>query len=475
MPFSDFREYLAEIERRGHVKVVEGADCHLEIGTLTELMCERKGPMLLFDRINGYPAGYRIAAKPYSTPVRTAIALDLPTDATPFEMFKVWRERMKGLQPVPPRKVTSSPVTENVQEGSAVDLTVFPTPKWHELDGGPYLGTGCAVATMDPEEEWVNVGTYRCMVHDERTLGISITPFHHGALQVRKWWEQGKGCPVAIAISPEPYVFLASTNGVPWGTSEYEYAGFAKGEPIDVIYGPRSGLPFAANAELVIEGVISPRSDEVRIEGPFGEYTGYYAGGERPEPIVRVEAVYYRTNPVLHGEPPLKPPIDTLACPPAGSIYGVWDGLERSGIPGIKGVYALNTGGGLTTVVAIKQQYAGHARQVARVASGLMHSMCRMMIVVDDDIDPSDPEDVLWAIATRTDPATSFEIQTDCPSSPLDPMIRPELKKGRATVSSRALIVACRPWEWMDQFPPVNKGSEELRQRTYEKWAALFE
>ncbi|MPZ12836.1 MAG: UbiD family decarboxylase [Chloroflexi bacterium] len=470
----DFRKFVAEIERRGDAMVVEGADCDLEIGTLTELMCERRGPMLLFDRINGHPPGYRIAAKPYSTPARTAIALDLPVEASPFEMFKVWRERMQDFRPVPPREVSTGGVMENVMEGADVDLTRFPTPKWHERDGGPYIGTGCAVITSDPEEHWVNVGTYRSMIHDPKTLGMHITPFHHGALHVRKWWSQGKPAPMVVAIATEPYVFLASTNGVPWGTNEYQYAGFAKGEPIDVICGPRTGLPMPATAEVLIEGEMPPPSEVARLEGPFGEYTGYYAGGEQMAPVMRVHAIYHRSDPLLHGEPPLKPPIDTLACPPAGAIHAVWDGLEKSGIPGIRGVYALNTGGGLTTVVAIRQQYAGHARQAARVASGLMHSMCRMMIVVDDDIDPSDPEDVLWAIATRTDPETAFEIQRDCPSSPLDPMIRPERKKG-ATVSSRALIVACRPWEWRDEFPPVNRSSDEQRRRVREKWAPLFQ
>lgn len=475
MAWRDFREFLAEVERRGDVKVVEGAECHLEIGAITELMCERKGPMPLFDHIVGYPEGYRIAAKCYVTPARTALALGLPVGASPFEMFKLWRERMKDFHPIAPVEVSSGPVMQNVMEDGSVDLLKFPTPKWHEQDGGPYFGTGCAVITRDPEEDWINVGTYRCMLHDAQTLGISITPFHNGALQVRKWWARGESCPIAVAVTTDPYLFLASTNGVPWGLGEYDYAGFVKGEPQEVICGPRTQLPLPANAELVLEGELLPPTEERRTEGPFGEYTGYYAGGEKMEPIIRVNAVYYRSDPILHGEPPLKPPISTWACPPAGAIHGVWEGLERSGIPGIRGVYALETGGGLTTVVSIKQQYAGHARQVARVASGLMHSMCRVMIVVDDDIDPSNAEEVLWAVATRSEPETSFEIQRDCPSSALDPMIHPDRKKTRNLTSSRALIVACRPWEWLDQFPPVNRGSDELRARVYDKWSHLFE
>ena len=99
----------------------------------------------------------------------------------------------------------------------------------------------------------------------------------------------------------------------------------------------------------------------------------------------------------------------------------------------------------------------------------------RIMVVMDDDIDPSNAEEVLWAIATRTDPETTFEIQRDCPSSPLDPMIPPEQKRRLDYRSSRALILACRPWDWMDQFPTVNRASDELRGQVYSKWRSLFE
>jgi 4-hydroxy-3-polyprenylbenzoate decarboxylase len=153
----------------------------------------------------------------------------------------------------------------------------------------------------------------------------------------------------------------------------------------------------------------------------------------------------------------------------------VWEGLEKSGLPGIKGVYALNTGGSLIQVISITQQYAGHAAQVGRVASGLLHHICRMVVVVDEDIDPSSAEEVLWAMATRSDPETSFEIQRGCPASPLDPMISPERKRRREFTNSRALIIACRPWFWKDEFPPVNRASEKLRTHIFNKWRSLFD
>jgi 4-hydroxy-3-polyprenylbenzoate decarboxylase len=471
--WSDFREFLAEVDRRGDLRVVEGAACDLEIGTLTELMCERQGPLLLFDRIRGFPAGYRIATQPYWTPRRCAIALGLPEEGSAFDMFRVWREKLRHYRPIEPVQVAWGPVLEQVLEDGDVDLTRFPVPRWHVEDGGPYLGTGCTVITRDPDEKWVNVGTYRCMLHDGQTTGIDIAPYHHGNLQMRKWWARGEACPVAVAITPDPYLFWVSTNGLPWGTPEYAYAGFIKGEPLAVVRGPRSGLPLPANAEMLLEGIVPPPEVESRPEGPFGEFTGYYGGGTKPRPVIRVQAVYHRTAPILHGEPALKPPVGDWGCSSA-SLLRVWDGLERSGIPGIQGVFAPLTEGGLTLVVAIKQQYAGHARQVGRIASGLTHTFFRLIVVVDDDIDPSDTEAVLWAIATRSDPAASWEFEPGCPSSTLDPIVPPARKARGGFTSSRALVIACRPWEWLDQFPPVNRASDALRERTRDRWPALF-
>jgi len=344
MSWKDFREFLTEVNKRGDVKVVEGADCNLEIGALTELMCERQGPMLLFDRINGYPKGHRIAAKPYSTPSRNALALGLPEGISAFEMFKTWRDKFRNYQPIKPVKVSSGPVMENVQEGAAVDLLKFPVPQWHEKDGGPYWGTGCTVITQDPDEGWVNLGTYRCMLHDRKTLGFLISPYHHGNLQIQKWWSQGKNCPIAVAVTLDPNLFFASTSGAPWATPEYEVAGFLNGEPEEIIPGRWSGLPLPAHAEMIIEGEVPPLTVEQKKEGPFGEFTGYYGAGETMKPVIRVKALYHRTNPILHGEPPLKPPVQNWVCPPDASLLRVWEGLEKSGISGIKGVFSLNAG-----------------------------------------------------------------------------------------------------------------------------------
>src|SRR5579883_2290835 len=132
MGWRDFRDFLAELERRGMVRHVAGADPDLEIGTLVELMCERMGPMLLFDEIKGFPLGYRIAGKPYATPARAAVALGLDATQPPLALVKAWKEKAAAYRPIPPVAVSSGVVLQNVAEDDAVDLTRFPIPRWHE-------------------------------------------------------------------------------------------------------------------------------------------------------------------------------------------------------------------------------------------------------------------------------------------------------------------------------------------------------
>lgn len=471
MPYADLREFLQKVQSLGDLVEVEDADCDIEIGALTELMCERGGPLLLFDKIKGHSKGFRIAAQPYCSRQRTALMLDLPMDLSPLELVDHWRLRVRDYKPVLPRTVNYGPVMENVLEGNEVDLYKFPAPKWHELDGGPYLGTGCVVITGDSKQQWVNLGTYRAQIHDRNTAGLYMAPTHHGLLMMKEYWDQGRPCPVAVAISPPPAVFLAGISFFPWKFSEYEFAGWVNGGPIEVVRGPYTGLPVPAATEIVIEGDVPPPSVETRIEGPFGEYHGYYASGPSEEPVIKVKTVLHRNNPIVQGNPPLKPPVTHLAAPIAFAT--IWDKIAAA-YPGVKAVYPHPaSGGGYMFVVSIQQKYGGHAKQLGLLTLALA-SPARFVILVDDDIDPSNAEDVIWAVATRCDPATSITIIDDMPSSQLDPALHPAKKKRHSMTNTRALINACKPYEWIKEFPVVNRVSEETRKSVLQKWSWLF-
>jgi UbiD family decarboxylase len=294
MPFNDLREFIEAARNIGQVKEIHGADWNLEIGALTELFAFKEpSPLVLFDRIPGYPDGFRVAANLINTPARSSLTVGMPAEAKPIELIARWKELLKGVTPIPPRVVSTAPILENVSSGADIDMTAFPTPHWHELDGGRYIGTADCVITGEPEEGgWVNVGIYRVQVHDKNTLGLYVSPGHHARIMREKYWEKGKSCPVAVTFGQDPLLFLVAGQSIPYGMSEFDYCGGLRGAPIDVIRGELTGLPIPATAEIAIEGEVPPPKDQTHMEGPFGEWPGYYAHGAADEPVIRVKRVY---------------------------------------------------------------------------------------------------------------------------------------------------------------------------------------
>jgi 4-hydroxy-3-polyprenylbenzoate decarboxylase len=253
----------------GELKVVEGADWHLEIGALSVLASKHKenSPALLFDRIKDYPAGYRILVGFFESLKRSALTTNLPLDITREGFIQAWRERLAKPVSIPPVAVSSGPVMENVFKDDDVDLFKFPVPFWHERDGGRYIGTGHVVITRDPEEGWVNVGCYRVMVHDRNTMGMNISPGKHGRMHRQKYFDRGKACPVVACFGVDPLLHMIATRPEPYGRSEFDAVGGIKGEPVEVVQGEFTGLPIPAYAEIAIEGEFLP--DQGKEEGPF--------------------------------------------------------------------------------------------------------------------------------------------------------------------------------------------------------------
>jgi 4-hydroxy-3-polyprenylbenzoate decarboxylase len=398
----------------------------------------------------------------------------MPPTSTPLEIVARWRKVMTGVQPIPANVVETGPVLENVLTGDAINVLKFPTPKWHELDGGRYIGTGDMILTKDPDTDWVNSGTYRVMLHDENHVALMISPGKHGRIIREKYWAKGQPCPVVVVAGQDPLLYMCSGMELPFGMTEYDFAGAIRGKPIDVIKGPTTGLPIPATAEIAIEGMLYP--DNWRDEGPFGEWTGYYAGATRPEPQITITALLHRNDPIMLGSAPSVPPSDTsfFRSPLRSAI--VWNQLEGAGIPGITGVWAHESGGGrLLLIVSVKQMYPGHSRQ-----AGLVASQChggaytnRWVIVVDDDVNITDTNEVLWATLTRCDPVEDMEIIRKCWSTHLDPLGYP-LDKGRY-FNNRVVFDACRSYERKDTWPPVVTVSKADESNAKAKWPELFD
>ncbi len=396
----------------------------------------------------------------------------MDTNYTRLEFVKDIKRHISEVDYIKPDVVKDGPVMQNVFEGKDIDMWKFPTPKWHELDGGRYIGTGSIDITVEPDEGWVNLGTYRVMIHDSDTLGFYISPGKQGRIMREKYFARGQSCKVAVSFGQDPLLYLAGGIEVPRGVSEYDWVGGLQVAPVPVIIGEYTGLPIPATSEIVVE--CEAIAGEEMNEGPFGEWTGYYASSMRPEPIMKVKRLYHRNDPIILGAPPTRPPCEFnyMRCFMRSAL--IWQQMEAAGIPDIQGVWCHEAGGArLLTIVSIKQRYPGHAKQAGMVAA-YCHAggyLGRYVIVVDDDIDVTNTNDVLWALTTRSNPEIDLEIIRRSWSGPLDPII----PKGQKGHSSRAVIDACRPYEWMSDFPPVAESSPEVRRAAEEKWSKILD
>ncbi|MBI2959083.1 MAG: UbiD family decarboxylase [Betaproteobacteria bacterium] len=476
--FGDLREFLAKAKELGECRTIEGAHWNVEIGRIAELaLSVPDSPMLLFDQVPGYPAGYRVAANPFTSSRRICLALGLPLELKGLDLVRAWKETLAATKPISPVEVRSGPVKENVLRGDAVDVLKFPTPQWHELDGGRYIGTGCMVIQKDPETGWVNLGTYRSQIIDRNTVTFHCVPGHHGAIIARKYWDRGLACPIAIACGQGLQLYLSSVAAIPVGISEYDFAGGLRNRPVEVVRGETVDLPIPAEAEIVLEGEMPPPQVETGIEGPFGEWEGYYTGGRTPHPIVKVKAILHRNDPIQLGVPMLVGTYDDNLTTGLDLSAQLWDEFDRQ-IPGVKGVSFVNEARRRTmVVVSLKQMYPGHVKQAALIAAGTYRGAThvgRFIIIVDDDIDPTNVSEVLWALGTRCDPKSQIDILTNRLSMASDPRLEPEKRKAGDLTCSTAVIDACRPWAWRDQFPKTTKTAPEVMQQVKRKWGEVL-
>ncbi len=474
--FSDLREWIDEVARMGELEIIKGASLEREIGLASELVNRSdSAPSLLFEDIPGCTPGFRLLVNFFGGR-RTCMTLGFPTNLSKLELSDQFlHNRLMTQEALPSVFVDAGPVFENILTGDAIDLFKFPAPKWHELDGGRYIGTGSYNVTKDPDEDWVNIGTYRVVIHDRNSVGFYISPGKHGRIHRDKYEARNERMPVVMVLGGDPLTFLAASTESPYGVPEFDIVGKYRNEPTKLVRGKITGLPFPANAEIVLEGWMTP--GDTLPEGPFGEWTGYYSTRTNDEPVMRVEAVYHRNNPIMLGCPPQRPP-DEIARYRAITRSALFrQNMQKAGVPDVTAVWAHEVGNTRMLIgVAIKQRYPGHARQAGHIAA-----MCHVgayagkyVIVVDDDIDVSNLEELIWAMVTRSDPETSIDIIKNAWSTPLDPRIPPEKREQKDFTNSRAIIDACRPYHWRDKFAMVNVPSAEDAKFAKEKFGHLL-
>jgi len=474
-PYEGIGPWLEQAERIGEVRrITAEVDPYLEMATIVRLaQHEVGGPAFLFENIKGHP-GKRALFNPFGTSAnRIALALREVPGKSALDLVKLLKEKAKVKLPPKVIAASAAPVNRNVDRGDRVDITQFPAPHFWPLDGGRYIGTCDSIITRDPASGRINLGTYRQMVKSRNEVGYYTSPGKDARLDMEAWWAMGKPAPVAAVYGLDPLQFLISATSYPKTQSEYDFWGGVNGAPIEVFESDVTGLPIPAHAEIVVEGFAHP--DDLFQEGPFGEFTGYYGRPGGPAPFIRVEAARYRDNPVLTCH------LNLMEEWPANSEYmmavlrsaALWNNLDALGVVGVKGVWcppeATSMG---MNIVSIEQRFAGHAAQVLALAAQCTGAayFSKYIVVVDEDVDPSDLARVMWAMVTRSRPAQSIDILRETWSTYLDPSLNPpEIRPW----GSKCLINACMEFKYIKQFARRLKLSRPVYEQVARRWAEL--
>jgi phenylphosphate carboxylase beta subunit len=462
-------DWIAACEKEGEIHRIKAeVDWDLEMLHIARLNESKKGPALIFENVKGYDIP--VLASAFTIPKRLAITLGLPTSYSMCDMSRAWMEKTAKGELVKPVEVKANiPVMEQIIEGDKINVLDFPVPRLYPLDGGRYIGTTSYLVTQDPDTGWTNLGTYRKQVLDEKSVGLQILPGKHAEFHIKKYQKMGKKVPAAAVIGCDPLHFIVSSTMVSADVDEYDVIGALRGEPVEIFKSDLTGLKLPANAEAILEGAIDP--EDLRPEGPFGEYTGYYSGKSKwglPKLWLNVKRILRRQKPVFHM---------TSVGPPVGEHHMIqslnrtgtlWSDLEAMHIPGIQSVYCpYEATGRFWAIVSIKTMYPGHANQVghAVVATTTGHYGLKGVIVVDDDIPADDLTGVWWSLSVRYNAVQDTDIVRRARSTILDPSLPIDARE----IVSQIIMDATMPYEWKEK-PIKIELDEDVKKRVISRW-----
>ncbi|MGY0219595.1 UbiD family decarboxylase [Endozoicomonadaceae bacterium StTr2] len=396
-------------------------------------------PALMFNNLQGYP-DKRIVLNTVSSWPNYALSMGLPKESSQQQIYQEvlrrWSDSPWELQ----EKTEQPPFMDNIIEGDDINLfELIPLFRGNERDGAPYITKGAFISRdiSEPDnDDKENVSIYRVQAKGKNLLSAQFVPGHDCARHLSIAEERGENLKVAIAIGVPPALSVAACSPLPYEESEFKLAAALQDSPFEVYKSEHTGLNLPWSAEYIIEGEII--AGEREHEGPFGEFTGFYCGN-RKMPLFKVTRVMHRDQPVfenLH-----------LARPMSESDYimafnnGVAMHQElKTNFPGIKAVNALNCYG-LVTIISIDQNMGGIAKSAAlramTTAPGLISA--KTVIMVDDDVDPFDMYQVMWAMSCNMNPQFDVSLINGLPSVGLDPASVP------TGITAKMVIDACRP------------------------------
>jgi 4-hydroxy-3-polyprenylbenzoate decarboxylase len=472
----NLREWLDLVEKAGQLKrIAAPVDQDEELSAITFMATRNEAaPALLFENVATCQGTGRVLSNMLgASRERYALAAGLDPSLSTRAMIEATRGAMgRTLPPVEvPR--TKAPVNEIVLTAGQFDLTEYPAPTFWPGDGGRYIGTGDIVFTRDPETGRINVGCYRQMLLGPNRIGLYCSPGKHGLLDREATWAAGRPLEVVAAYGVDPVLFMLAAQVFGHDESELDVAGGIMGHGISLCAAETVSLPVPAEAEFVVEGLVhpGPRAEE----GPLGEFTGYYGRERSPQPVIEVTALHHRRDPIMTAALMARYPSCEI-----GAYYAIMrsarilDDLKRIGVGGVVGAYAhpaAASGWGLV-VVALSQKHAGHAAQVLALTAQCPAAAyyTKWIIAVDDDVDPTDINDVLWALSTRCHPTEDIDLLRNTWSTGLDPSRFPADMR---PYGAKVLINACKPHRYLAEFPQATLLRRSVYERVAGRWSEL--
>ncbi len=475
MAYKDLPEFISTLEERHELKRIScEVDRNLEITEITDRVVKAAGPALLFERIAGSP--YPLLINAFGSPARVVLALGVNSldeiAARIVELIDLggYAGVMDRLRSLPkfaelarffPREVKRAACQQVVEKEP--DLSLLPVLRCWPGDGGPFF-TLPLVVTRDPDTGTQNMGMYRLQVFDNRTTGMHWHLHKDGREIWEKYRARGGRMPVAVAVGCDPATVYAATAPVPKSVDELLFSGFLRRAPVETVRCISSELRVPAHAEFILEGYVDT-NEPLRHEGPFGDHTGYYSLVDL-YPAFHVETITRKRNPVFHATVVGKPPMED--CYLGKATERIFLPLIKMQLPEIVDLnFPLEGVFHNCVIVSIRKRYPGHARKIMHAIWGMGQMMyTKMVVVVDQNVDPQDLSTVAWKVFNNIDPVRDLEIVT----GPLDALDHasplPHFGHKLGVDATKKLPAEGHPREWPEDI----EMNREIRERVDARW-----
>lgn len=375
------------------IKVEKEVDPKTQMGTL----CSEAKKAILFESVKGYP-NWKVCDGLVKLREQQALLFETTPD-------KVVQELAKRLAKGPEecKMVSSGPVKEKILIGDEADLSKLPVITHTKTCGGPYIGAGTCI-TKDPETGIRNLACLRMQVFGKDSTGVQMAP-RHTWMNYQKYEKESKPMPMAVAIGMHPAYEVATNYTTSYGVDEFGFVESMLGEPAELVKCETIDMEVPASAEIVIEGEVLPK---VRVdEGPFAEFTGYSraSAGKNVTPLFKVKAITMREDAIYRHIQTIRftDHQALIAMPMEASLYNRIK--DVGGLIDLKNVYVPSWGGAFVVIIQMVPRFDGEARSAILAALSSVYHHPKVVIVVDEDVDITDPREIIWSLGTRVDPA----------------------------------------------------------------------